>query len=577
MKHLKTLVFALVFAASFFLLTGATAQEYQSEAITNFHSDITVNTDGSLNVTETITVQSTGDQINHGIYRDFPTVYRDGFLRTTTEFNIISVLRDGKTEPYHTERATNGVRVYIGSADYEIPPGEHTYQLKYQTTWQLGFFETSDELYWNVTGNGWIFPIKQASASVHLPGGATISAIDGYTGAQGATDKNFSATGSGGEAAVATTQKLDSYEGLTIVIQWPAGFITRPTPQQSLFHRLSDNRTPILALVALALILLFYFNTWRQFGNDPARGTIIPEYDPPRKLSAAAMSYVAFEMFTVIAFTAHLIELAVRGLIVIKKEKQTYTIERTDHPATGDDSVFLETLLSGEKTVELKNTNHEIIRNAKNNLKTKLTTDLGDRYFKLNTRHLIKGVLWSILLTVAVIVASAIGDTQGTPDPITVGILLFFGVAVVVTNILFGFLLRVRSPEGRKLMDEIEGFKWFLSVTEKDRMNFHNPPERTPELFEKFLPFALALGVQNKWAEQFAEVFKRLEATGQSYHPAWYVGTGFNPHNPAGSLSSFSSSLSGAVSSASKAPGSSSGFGGGGSGGGGGGGGGGGW
>jgi uncharacterized membrane protein len=148
---------------------------------------------------------------------------------------------------------------------------------------------------------------------------------------------------------------------------------------------------------------------------------------------------------------------------------------------------------------------------------------------------------------------------------------------LLVLNIVFFFLLRRRTVEGRKLQDEIEGFKLFLSVTEKDRMNFHNPPGKTPELFEKFLPYALALGVEQNWAEQFSKVFEEMSKTANGYHPAWYVGNDFNTLSAVGFATNFSGSFSHAISASSTAPGSSSGFGGGFSGGGGGGGGGGGW
>jgi uncharacterized membrane protein len=151
-------------------------------------------------------------------------------------------------------------------------------------------------------------------------------------------------------------------------------------------------------------------------------------------------------------------------------------------------------------------------------------------------------------------------------------LILFF-----IVNAVFLFLLIAPTVEGRKIMDEIEGFKWFLSVTEKDRMNFHNPPEKTPELFEKFLPYAVALNVQNKWAEQFSQVFSQLHAQGQDYHPGWYAGA-LSGAGIVAFSNSLGTGLNSAITSASVAPGSSSGFsGGGGSGGGGGGGGGGGF
>jgi uncharacterized membrane protein len=132
--------------------------------------------------------------------------------------------------------------------------------------------------------------------------------------------------------------------------------------------------------------------------------------------------------------------------------------------------------------------------------------------------------------------------------------------------------------EGRAVLDRIAGFKQYLSITERERLDRMTPPADTPEIFEKFLPFAIALGVENHWAERFASVLAAAQAQGAQTGFLWYSGSGNPWNNPSGFVDSMGSSLASTISSASTAPGSSSGSGGGGSsGGGGGGGGGGGW
>ena len=154
-------------------------------------------------------------------------------------------------------------------------------------------------------------------------------------------------------------------------------------------------------------------------------------------------------------------------------------------------------------------------------------------------------------------------------------------LAMGFTNALFFHLMRAPTRMGRKVMDQLEGFRMYLSVAEKDRMNLMNPPAETPELFEKYLPYALALDVEQKWSERFADVLKAARmADGTPYHPYWYHGTTWSSLWATGFASGLGGAFSGAISSSSTAPGSSSGSGGGGggfSGGGGGGGGGGGW
>jgi uncharacterized membrane protein len=150
-------------------------------------------------------------------------------------------------------------------------------------------------------------------------------------------------------------------------------------------------------------------------------------------------------------------------------------------------------------------------------------------------------------------------------------------LALACINALFFWLLKTPTRAGRKFLDKIEGFRMYLSTAERHRLNRLNPPEQTPELFERYLPYALALDVDQEWAEQFSEVLAKAAAQGGDYHPVWYHGTGWNRSRPGAFTSALGSSLSSAISSSSTAPGSSSGFGGGSSGGGGGGGGGGGW
>ncbi|MGD9265693.1 MAG: DUF2207 domain-containing protein, partial [Lysobacterales bacterium] len=187
-----------------------------SEDILSYHSDILVRADGSMLVTETIQVRSEGNRIRRGIYRDFPTTYKDRFgNRYRVTFDVLDVQRNNELEPFHTEDRSNGVRVYMGSANRTLQPGLHEYRLRYHTTRQLGFFEDYDELYWNVTGSDWIFGIGRASATVELPAavGADQIRLDYYTGPQGGTGKD-AAVKITGERKVDfhTTRRLGPYE-----------------------------------------------------------------------------------------------------------------------------------------------------------------------------------------------------------------------------------------------------------------------------------------------------------------------------------------------------------------------------
>jgi uncharacterized membrane protein len=134
---------------------------------------------------------------------------------------------------------------------------------------------------------------------------------------------------------------------------------------------------------------------------------------------------------------------------------------------------------------------------------------------------------------------------------------------------------------GRRLMDEVAGFKMFLGAVDGDRLNRAAPPEQTPAVFEKFLPYALALDVEQDWAQKFSGILAGAGAapggSGVAYAPSFYSGSSWSSFTGASFASSFGNSLTSAISSSATAPGSGGGGGSGGSGGGGGGGGGGGW
>ena len=178
------------------MLLLASAQAFATERILSFHADIHVQADGAMNVTETITVRAEGRDIKRGIYRDLPTTYRDAAgRRVSVAYTHIGVLRDGRPEPHHETVLGNGIRIYIGDKNRFLEVGQYTYTLSYRTDRQLGFFDDHDELYWNVTGNGWRFPIDSASASVRLPSsvpGAEM-VLEAYTGAAGARGQDFAA------------------------------------------------------------------------------------------------------------------------------------------------------------------------------------------------------------------------------------------------------------------------------------------------------------------------------------------------------------------------------------------------
>ena len=272
-----------------------------------------------------------------------------------------------------------------------------------------------------------------------------------------------------------------------------------------------------------------------------------------------------------------LLELAEHALE--KAYDDTFVLEQTspirDLPelGPGEQALFGKLFEAGRYLV-LTRKNHETVRAAISAHERAL-----QKYYK-RANFLTNGLLvLPALLIMGVTVLVVIAAAEFTP--LVIGALLL----ALPLLILFGRLIKAPTPSGRKTMDQIEGFRMYLQVAEGDELKriegiAGRSPVRTEALFEQYLPYAVALDVEQPWAEQFESLFQRLAAEeGRSYQPRWYVGqqSGFNT-KVSGFTTAMTGALSAAISASSQAPGSSSGSGGGGSsGGGGGGGGGGGW
>jgi uncharacterized membrane protein YgcG len=635
-------------AAAAALLLGvfqvARAAAPQAERILSFDSRIAIQPDAGMLVTETIKVLSTGERIRRGIFRDFPTTYKDpAGNRYAVGFTVEEITRDGRPEAWHTEAQPNGVRIYMGRKEQLLPPGEHTYTLTYRTDRQLGFFKDHDELYWNVTGNGWNFGIDRASASVALPPGVSgPTLLEAYTGPAGAKGRAYHADSSReGSALFRTTRGLAPYEGLTIVVGWPKGFVREPSSREKALYFFKDHLTLLAAVVGIAVLLAYYVLVWFAVGRDPEKGTVVPLYTPPAGMSPAAMRFITEMGYDDKVFAAAVIDMAVKGHLGISESNGSWTLEKKDGAGaklSPDEQTISAHLFRSGKTIVLQRANHARIGAAKNAFKAALALAYEKTHFVNHRRAFLTGVVISVA-TVAVSFLSSLhrGEvvflglwlsiwsigvlflgamvvklwglaftgthslgarvrSSGAALFMTLFALPFFGgeifalytlaqdspalaalpIVAAGVNVVFYHLLKAPTALGRRTLDQIEGFKMFLAATEADRLQRMHPAGRTPELYERFLPYALALNVEPQWTEQFSDVLSAAAQPGGrgAYHPRWYSGSGWDRSRMSGFAASVGSSLSGAISASSSAPGSRSGGGGGGSSGGGGGGGG---
>jgi uncharacterized membrane protein YgcG len=610
---------------AFFALLACAACTFAhaDERILSFDETITVAPDGSLTVHETIRVRAEGQNIRRGIYRDFPTTYpaNDG-RQIVVGFAFESATRDGQEEPWRTEPRGNGMRVYLGSANVMLPHGEHTYELTFRTDRQMGFFSDHDELYWNVTGNGWDFPIDHVSARVVLPSEIPASDIklEAYTGSQGAKGKNYTATLDDGAPLFTTTRRLDAREGLTIVAMWPKGFMmpavesasppagssSSPgydfsgengsgdsgwSPAEKMLGRpLPRNGLPALfATAGFVLLLFYYYYIWVKVGRDPPTRIVIPEYEAPKGQSPASMRYLIEMAYDDNTFAAAVLSLAVKGYLRIVQDSgilgigKSFTLVKEQSPSSkplsADETALLRALFLHGDSVLLKQENHEHVREARGLHKSAIEQGYSSGFFNINGGWHVLGILLSIALALPAILLP--GRAEVWPQWHLTTPAGWYTIAVVVlmlvTNGIFGKLLKAPTVAGQAVMGHIRGFKMYMEVAEGEELKRMKapPPPLTPQLFESYLPAALALGVEQRWAERFANV---LAVQAPNYSPVWYAGPGWNSSDLTGFSRTIGSSLGSAISSSSQAPGSSSGGGGGGSsGGGGGGGGGGGW
>jgi uncharacterized membrane protein YgcG len=619
------------------LLLAWLAPALANERIVLFISDADVWRNGDLLVTETIRVNVEGDQIKHGIFRDFPTTYRrpDG-TRVRVGFHVLSVKRDDASESFTTEQIANGVRVRMGKADVLLDNGEHDYEIKYRTTRQIGFFADYDELYWNATGNGWPFAIDLAEARIHLPEPARFIQTAFYTGEQGATGKDARVVSEQpGTVVFRTTQVLPPHNGLTVAAAWPKGIVTPPPDVQRKASWLGDNGPFVVAGLGLLAVFAYYGYAWWRAGRDPARGTIIPLFAPPNNMSAAAARYVRRMDFDERCFTAAIVDLGVHGHLKLTEGESIMTVERRTGGKliAGAELATEDKLFVGDRTaLTLIQKNHEVISAARDTLSERLSNAYEEKLFHDHYGWSIAGaVLCLAVIGLTLLSASAAWGEEDAgalfmamvyvgPVALFIGYLAYAGlprtlklvggfgfgaifiifiafnasdaldavqntvevIPVILPLILFPLAgsafnwMKAHTREGRKIVDQIEGFRQYLGVAEEARLEALNPPNKTQELFERFLPYAIALDVENHWAKRFAGVLAAAAAAGAA--SSWYSGNYDLSDNPTGFAHHLGSGLTSTISSAATAPGSSSGSGGGGfSGGGGGGGGGGGW
>jgi uncharacterized membrane protein YgcG len=565
---LRALVLAL-FAAAFLQTAEAVEQ------INRFDVSIDVERDGDIVVAETIDVTSEGNRIRRGIFRDLPRYYMSDGDRLPFGYDVLSVRRDGKKEPYEISSVDNATRILIGDADVLLNDGAHVYEIRYRVKNQVRYFENHDELYWNVTGNYWEFPIEAARGAVRFPAGARITGIDAYTGPLGASGKDYAYREEGGAHVFEATRPFETGEGLTISIGLAKGLIEPPSALDQTVIWWQRNGALVILIASLGGLFAFYYRAYVRVGRDPPRQPVFPRYAPPEGYSPAAVHHIYNRgVSSHRALIATLMNLAVKGRLTIgAKNKNKTELLRNEasvsSPGVAEEDLVLErNIFRDAATLTLGGNYDAGFTEAYTRFQAAVSKHYGTPYFRWNTIY----VILAAAATVAAVVVSANIAAHWSAWHTAVVL------ALAGLNGLFMYLMPAPTKKGQERRTEIAGFRLYLETAEKLQLNAvkvgsEAPPPMTKERYEAFLPYAVALGVEKPWTEYFEKVLPKEAA---DYSPGWAL---ISSRSSAQGLSRslISSMTSGVTSALPKSSSSSGGGGGGSSGGGGGGGGGGGW
>lgn len=574
MRGLLGLLFSLLWASL------ALAQE----RITNFDIDIAVERSGDILITETIDLISTGDEIRRGIFRELPVRYTFMGVAQRRHYELLSIERDGRQESATARRNGNALTWKIGQKDVFIDPGPHQYVIRYRVENAVRRHGDRDEFFWNATGTYWNFPIETARATVRFPDDATVTITKAVTGRFRSKESNAAIDAGRNAVTFTTTQALPRKAGMTISASIAPGVITPlSAAQQWALFWIRYGALIMLSIGGLGL-LGFYYRQWSRVGRDPQKPPVFARYTPPddetgQDYSPAAVHYIHHKgLRGMNAFSAMLMQLGGQDVLDIQADKKVTTIRQLSAPIKGDDAqTLVHLLLAGRGgTLVLDGGTDTAFHTALAKFHGIIAKKYGPKYFRYNLGWAVIGFLASLALTFAVVLS-----------PVAKNSLAVLGlfIALVVLNGLFVVLLPAPTRYGAQISAEIDGFKLYLETAEEKRINTADPlgtrpPAMTVKLYERFLPYAMALGVEKPWTRQFET---SLPSEAVNYRPSYAHGNAFKPgRSPVDFSRSLGNTLTAGVAAAapvsqSSGSGFSSGSSGGFSGGGGGGGGGGGW
>lgn len=523
--------FLLLLVMVFVGLT-ASSRVLAAETIRRFDVAAELRADRQLTITETIEYDFGAAQ-RHGIFRIIPVSYSRNGAAYRLHLKVEASTMNGQPVPQKVTHEGSNIRIRLGDPDTYVT-GKKTYVIRYSTDRAVNNFddEGERELYWNVTGDGWEVPIEASTFRLEGPAVATKSIC--FTGVYGSTEQDCVMTSSSQTIVGEVTRPLQMREGFTVAVRYPSSSIADLPLWKVMLQMLVDNIWLMLPFV----VFFAMYGYWRKYGKDPAgRGTIIAQYEEPRGLPLASLAGLLEQEVSLKSLTATLLDLARRGYMKVIVDgdpaskgwfakKATYRFQKLEKGSQalelrklapfeltlfiglfdGADEVSLEDKKDGSYYTKIQNARHEVFQ------------DLKEKKLFHTNPNVVRGI-W-IGIAIAIVAVSFFLMAFVQPLFIVTGILSGLIVAA------FGWQMPKKTPEGAIVAEEAEGFKLFLSVTERDRLDFTDAPERTPEQFARFLPAAVALGVEEKWAKQFAGIDVKppyIQTSGTGWSALHYV------------------------------------------------------
>ena len=552
--------FALAAARGAADLRFGAAQEHNWR-IADFHDTIAIGGDGSALVSEKITLVFVGQW--HGIHRTMPIEYPGPHGTNYTLFVEVKSVTDdnGNTLKYESSRSGDfrDLKIYIPDA----VDATRVVNIDYSVRNGVRFFDNHDEFYWNVTGNDWPVPIDHASAFVTLPenaaGGLRAQA---FTGSYGSKESEATSEVNGADVLFETTNSLRMRGGMTIDIYVPKDVLKEPSSLAKFGWFLGSNPIVFLPLLTLAVM----FGLWHTVGRDPDPGeSVAPMYEPPKGMSPAEAGTLITDSIHPRDITSTIVDLAVRGYIKIEEKVDTILVFHHK------DYVFHLLKPEGQwgdlaphERVMLSNIflagNDTRLSSLKNRFYTAIPTIREDIMSALKQKGMYmldpeSANGYSIAAVIAIGLVVAAVQVLGWLNLFNaIPLAIVSGLISLLIWWLFARQMTAKTLLGGRTQVHILGFQEFMNRVDADRIK-----RMPPDTFEKFLPYAMALGVEHHWAQAFAGIVKDP--------PTWYAGSGsgvgFNPLLFSGAMHGMATDMNQVFVSAPRSSSSGSGFGGG--------------